>query len=259
MSNMSQSFDLGGRTALVTGAGSGLGRQFALTLAEAGATVVLAARRREKLEETASLIVESGGKSSSLELDVTDSLSVTSCMREIRSEFGAPDVVVNNAGIARQGYLTEISESDWDAVLDTNLKGVFLVAQAAAQAMIRDEKPGSIINIASILGLGISKALASYIAAKSGVVQLTKAMALEWCRYGIRVNALAPGYFVTEINQDQFEKGPGHDMVKQAVPMGRVGELSEIAAPLMLLASDAGSYMTGSIITVDGGHLCRSL
>ena len=259
MSNISQCFDLSDKVALVTGAGSGLGRQFALTLAEAGATVVVAARRREKLEETATLINDAGGQSASLELDVTDSLSVTSCVREVRSEFGAPDILVNNAGIARQGFLTEISETDWDAVLDTNCKGVFLVAQAVAQAMIRDEKPGSIINIASILGLGVSKALASYIAAKSAVVQLTKAMALEWCRYDIRVNALAPGYFVTEINQDQFEKGPGHEMVRQAVPMGRVGELSEISAPLMLLASDAGSYMTGSIITVDGGHLCRSL
>jgi len=259
MTDFAQSFDLSGKVALVTGAGSGLGRQFALTLAEAGAMVVLAARRREKLEETAALVGEFGGQSLSRDLDVTDSLSVTSCIREIASEFGAPDILVNNAGIARQAFLTEITEEDWDAVLDTNLKGVFLVAQATAKALIRDEKPGSIINIASILGLGVSKALASYIAAKSGVAQLTKAMALEWCRYGIRVNALAPGYFVTEINQDQFEEGPGHELVKQAVPMGRVGQMSEISAPLLLLASNAGSYMTGTILAVDGGHLCRSL
>jgi len=167
--------------------------------------------------------------------------------------------MVNNAGIARQAFLTDISEKDWDAVIDTNLKGVFLVAQATAKSMIRADKRGSIINIASILGLNVSKALASYIAAKSAVVQLTKAMALEWAMYGIRVNALAPGYFVTEINEVQFEKGPGHEMVKKHVPMGRVGELPEISGPLLLLASDAGNYMTGSIVTVDGGHLCAGL
>ena len=251
-------FRVDGKVALVTGAGSGLGRQFAVSLAEAGATVALAARRREKLHETAALVKEAGGKAFCTDLDVTDSLSVTSSVREVESELGTPDILVNNAGIARQAFLTDISEEDWDAVLDTNLKGVFLMAQAVAKAMIIAEKPGSIINIASILGLGVSKALASYIAAKSGVIQLTKAMALEWCRNGIRVNAIAPGYFVTEINEKAFEQG-AHEMVKQQVPMARVGEMAEISGPLLLLASDAGSYMTGSIITVDGGHLIKSL
>jgi NAD(P)-dependent dehydrogenase (short-subunit alcohol dehydrogenase family) len=251
-------FSLDGKVALVTGAGSGLGRQFATTLAEAGATVALAARRREKLAETAALIEELGGRAICLDLDVTSRLSVTSCVREATSELGAPDILVNNAGIAKQGFLTDIAEEDWDAVLDTNLKGVFLMAQATAKEMIRSGKSGSIINIASILGLGVSKALASYIAAKSAVVQLTKAMALEWSRHDIRVNALAPGYFVTEINEKQFEQG-AHELVKEAVPMARVGELPEISGPLLLLASDAGSYMTGSIVTVDGGHLVRSL
>jgi NAD(P)-dependent dehydrogenase (short-subunit alcohol dehydrogenase family) len=259
MSSATDRFSLQGKVALVTGAGSGLGRQFAVTLAEAGAQVALAARRREKLEETAALIDGRGGKTMCIELDVTDSFSVNNCLKQVQGELDVPDILVNNAGIARQGFLTDITEEDWDAVLDTNLKGVFLVAQATAKVMIRAERQGSIINIASILGLGISKALASYIAAKSGVVQLTKAMALEWSRYGIRVNAIAPGYFVTEINQDQFEKGPGHELVAKHVPMGRVGDLPEIAGPLLLLASDAGSYMTGSIITVDGGHLCGGL
>lgn len=251
-------FRVDGKVALITGAGSGLGRQFALTLAECGATVGLAARRREKLKETAGLVEAAGGKALCMSLDVTDPMSIQNCIRELTGELGAPDIVVNNAGIARQAFLTDITETDWDAVLDTNLKGVFMVAQATAREMIKAEKAGSIVNIASIAGLGVSKALASYIAAKSGVIQLTKAMALEWSRYGIRVNALAPGYFVTEINEREFAKG-AMERVRASVPMERVGELPEIAGPLMLLASDAGSYMTGSILAVDGGHLCRSL
>jgi len=251
-------FNLENKVALVTGAGSGLGRQFAETLAAAGATVALAARRREKLEETAQIISNMGGRTLCLDLDVTDKLSVRNCLRETESELSAPDILINNAGIARQAYLTDMSESDWDDVIDTNLKGVFMVAQATVKAMIRAGKPGSIVNIASILGLRVSKALGSYIAAKSGVVQLTKAMALEWSRNGIRVNALAPGYFVTEINEHQFDEA-AHQALSHVVPMGRVGELQEISGPLLLLASDAGSYMTGSIVAVDGGHLCNSL
>jgi NAD(P)-dependent dehydrogenase (short-subunit alcohol dehydrogenase family) len=220
---------------------------------------VLAARRREKLEETAELVRNKGGKAICLELDVTDSLSVTNCVRETTSEFGTPDILVNNAGIAKQAFLTEISEDDWDAVLDTNLKGVFMVAQAVVKSMINADKHGSIINIASVLGLRVSKALGSYIAAKSAVVQLTKAMAIEWSRYNIRVNALAPGYFITEINQEQFADGSAEEFLMRRVPMSRVGDLREIAGPLLLLASDAGSYMTGSIIAVDGGHVCSSL
>ena len=258
MDNSLDRFRVDGKVALVTGAGSGLGRQFAMTLAQAGASVALAARRREKLAETAALVEQAGGKTVCLDLDVTDSLSVTSCVRNATSELGTPDILVNNAGIARQAFLTDITEEDWDAVIDTNLKGVFLVAQAVAREMIRAEKPGSIINISSILGIGVSKALASYIAAKTGVINLTKAMALEWVKSGIRVNAIAPGYFVTEINEKAFEQG-AHEMVKQAVPMGRVGEMDEISGPLLLLASDAGAYMTGSVLTVDGGHLVRSL
>ena len=252
-------FRTDGKVALVTGAGTGLGREFAVTLAKAGATVALAARRSDKLAETAEIIERAGGKSLSLSLDVTDSLSVTACLEQIESECGAPDILVNNAGIARQSFLTDITEKDWDAVLDTNLKGVFLVAQATAKAMIRTNTRGSIINIASILGLNVTKALASYIAAKSGVVQLTKAMALEWSRHAIRVNALAPGYFVTEMNKAQFEQAPTQELIKERVPMQRVGELSEISGPLLLLASDAGNYMTGSVVVVDGGHLSVGL
>ncbi len=251
-------FNLDGRVALVTGAGSGLGRQFAETLAGAGATVVLAARRREKLEKTAHSIGDKGGNAICVDLDVTDSASVKNCFEEAESCAGIADILVNNAGIVRESFVADISEEDWDAVIDTNLKGVFLVAQRAAQAMINAEKPGSIINIASILGLRVSKILASYIAAKSAVVQLTKAMALEWAQYGIRVNAIAPGYFVTEMNQKQFEQGAG-EILEKRIPMRRIGELEELSGPILLLASAAGSFMTGSTIEVDGGQLCNSL
>jgi len=252
-------FRLDGKVALVTGASSGFGRHFAQTLAAAGARVALGARRRAKLEETAELVRAAGGEAICLDLDVTDSLSITACVRETAAELGVPDILVNNAGIASQAFLTDISEEDWDAVIDTNLKGVFLTAQAVAKAMIVAGKPGSIVNIASILGLRVSKSLASYIAAKSAVVQLTKAMALEWARNGIRVNALAPGYFITEINAEQFADGAGDQFLKSRVPMARVGEMQEIEGPLLLLASAAGSYMTGSILVVDGGHVCNSL
>jgi NAD(P)-dependent dehydrogenase (short-subunit alcohol dehydrogenase family) len=252
-------FRVDGKLALITGAGSGLGRQFALTLAGAGATVALAARRANKLQETARLVEDGGGKALCLDLDVTDSASIAACFRELKDRAGVPDILVNNAGIARQAFLTDMTEEDWDSVLDTNLKGVFLVAQAAARAMIDAKRPGSIVNVASILGLRVSKTVASYIAAKAGVAHLTRAMALELAHYGIRVNALAPGYFVTEINERQFGNPQAHEYVGRQVPLGRVGELPEIGGPLLLLASDAGSYMTGSIVAVDGGHLCSSL
>ena len=251
-------YNLDGRVALVTGAGSGLGRQFAETLAEAGATIVLAARRRNKLEETAQSIADKGGKAICIDLDVTDSASVRDCFAEAESSAGIADILVNNSGISREGFLVDLSEEDWDAVIDTNLKGVFLVAQAAARAMIKAEKPGSIINIASVLGFRVAKMLSSYIAAKSGVVNLTKTMALEWARYGIRVNAIAPGYFLTEINEHFFKTDAAKQMLVQ-IPMRRIGELGELSGPLLLLATDAGSFMTGSVIEVDGGQLCSSL
>ena len=251
-------FELNGRVALVTGAGSGIGRQCAETLANAGATVVLAARRRQKLEETADSIADKVGNAICIDLDVTDSASVRDCYAETESSVGIADILVNNAGISRAGFLSDLTEDDWDAVIDTNLKGVFLVAQAAAQAMIRSEKRGSIINIASALGFRISKMMGPYIAAKSGVVNLTKAMALEWAKYGIRVNAIAPGYFQTELTEYFINTDAAQSMIKR-IPMHRLGELTELSGPLLLLASDAGSFMTGSTIEVDGGHLCSSL
>ncbi|MDZ7644222.1 MAG: SDR family oxidoreductase [Woeseiaceae bacterium] len=251
-------FRLDGRTALVTGASSGLGSHFARTLASAGATVVLAARRRERLESLAKKITDAGGTAHCVDIDVTDGESVDKAFAEIDALGLELDILVNNAGIARSGFVSELSEEDWDAVLDTNLKGVFLVARAATQRMIKRGQGGSIVNIASVLGYRVSKALSPYIAAKSGVVNFTRALALENCRFGIRVNSIAPGYFSTEINQGFLETEAGRKNLQQ-VPMRRAGRYEELDGALLLLASDAGSYMTGSNITVDGGHLCSSL
>ncbi len=252
------SFRLDGRTALVTGASSGLGRHFAQVLAAAGATVILAARRRERLEALAQEIADAGGTAHCVDLDVADSASVDRAFAEIDELGTGLDIVVNNAGIARGGFAAELSEADWDAVIDTNLKGVFLVAKAATRRMIERGKGGSIVNIASVLGYRVAKALSPYIAAKSAVVKFTQALALENCRYGIRVNSIAPGYFSTEINQGFLETEAGQKNIRQ-VPMRRAGKYEELSGALLLLASDAGSYMTGSNITVDGGHLCSSL
>jgi NAD(P)-dependent dehydrogenase (short-subunit alcohol dehydrogenase family) len=251
-------FRLDDRVALVTGAGSGLGRRFAQTLAAAGASVVLGARRADRLEETADLIRCAGGRARSLPLDVTDSQSVQNAFRVIREEVGVADIIVNNAGVSRSSFLADLSEEDWDDVIDTNLKGVFLVAREAVRELIEAGKPGSVINIASILAYRVSKTLSAYIAAKNGVVGLTQAMALEWARHGIRVNAIAPGYFKSEITEKYFATLEGEKTLKQ-VPMRRIGRLEELDGPLLLLASDAGSFMTGSTVTADGGHLVSSL
>lgn len=255
---MNQLFDLKGHRALVTGAGTGLGKQFAKTLAAAGAEVVLAARRQEKLKQTLRDIDNSGGTAACIELDVTDAASVGDCFHQAEQELGLIDIVVNNAGISRDAFLLDLAESDWDAVVDTNLKGVFLVAQAAAQRLAKAGKPGSIINVASILGTRVIKMLGPYIAAKAGVVRMTQAMALEWARFGIRVNSISPGFFLTEINQE-FMTPENEQRLAKAIPMRRIGKVEELSGAILLLASDAGSFMTGSDIVVDGGHLCGSV
>lgn len=244
-------FDLTGRTALVTGAGSGLGKRFALTLAAAGATVALAGRRREPLESTAEAIRAAGGVAHCVTLDVSASHSVESAFQLLEA-IGPIDVLINNAGIAGVGRLLDLPEDTWDAVLNINLKGAWLVARTAARRMIALSTPGSIINVASVLGTAVQKATANYPAAKAALIHLTRSMALEWAKHGIRVNAIAPGYFMSELSGGFLVTESGQAMVKR-MPMRRIGDPAELDGALLLLASQASSYMTGSVITVDGG------
>jgi NAD(P)-dependent dehydrogenase (short-subunit alcohol dehydrogenase family) len=244
---------LSGKRALVTGASSGLGAHFARVLAGAGAEVVLAARREAALVSVAGAIRDTGGQCATVRLDVADPASIAA----LAPELATIDILVNNAGIAREAAALDQSEADWDAVIDTNLKGVFLLAQATARAM-RDRGGGSIINIASILGLRQGGGVLPYAVSKAGVIQLTKTLALEVARFGVRVNAIAPGYFDTEINADFWRTDAGAAMLR-LIPQRRLVQLSDLDGPLLLLASDASAYMTGSVIVVDGGHMVSGL
>jgi NAD(P)-dependent dehydrogenase (short-subunit alcohol dehydrogenase family) len=251
-------FDVRGRVALVTGASSGLGDNFARRLASKGCTVAVAARRAQRLEKLVQEIGAAGGKARAVALDVADAASVAACIAEVSATLGAPDIVVNNAGIARSGPALELAEADWRDVMNTNLDGAWRVAQASARAMVAAGKGGSIVNIASVLGLRVSPHLLAYATAKAALVQMTKALALEWARHRIRVNAIAPGYIETEINSGFFATEAGQAMVKR-VPQRRIGTPRDLDGALFLLASDAGAYMTGSIVVVDGGHVVSSL
>ena len=255
---MSFTIDLSGRTALVTGASSGLGRHFATVLAGAGARVALAARRWDSLQGVVAEIVASGGQAVAVPMDVTDATSVRDGVQEAAGAFGGLDILVNNAGTTVSKAALDHTEADWDGVIDTNLKGAFLVAQEAARVMKDGGRGGCIVNIASILGLRVAGHLAAYAASKGGLVQLTQALALEWARFGIRVNALAPGYMETDLNRDFLATDAGQALIRR-VPQRRLGKLSDLDGPLLLLCSDASAYMTGAIVPVDGGHLVNTL
>ncbi len=250
--------DLSGRGALVTGASSGLGRHFAGVLARAGATVALAARRVDRLEAARREIEAAGGRAIVLPLDVAQPGAIGAVIAAASDQLGGLDILVNNAGISVTRPLLELTEAEWDDVIDINLKGCFFVAQQAAQAMISAGRGGAIVNVASILGLRVAGHLAPYIASKAGLVRLSQAMALELARHGIRVNVLCPGYMETDLNHSFFATPAGAALTKR-IPQRRLGRLQELDGPLLLLCSDAGSYVTGAVLAVDGGHLVSSL
>jgi NAD(P)-dependent dehydrogenase (short-subunit alcohol dehydrogenase family) len=251
-------FGLDGKLVLITGASSGLGQHFARVLAGAGARLVVAARRAAPLQELVDEITAAGGQAQAVELDVADAASVRAAFDRMAAEAGVPDVVVSNAGVTVTKPLLEHDEADWDRVMDTNLKGCWLVGTEAARRMTGAGKGGCILNVASIIGERVAGGVAPYAISKAGVVQATKAMALELARYGIRVNALLPGYIATDLNREFLASAAG-DKLRARIPSRRFGELADLDGPLLLLTSDAGRAMSGATVAVDSAHLVSSL
>lgn len=243
------------KAALVTGASSGLGAHFGRVLAAQGYHVQLAARRLEKVQALADDIAAAGGSAEAVALDVASAASVEAAFAALSRQ---PDAVINNAGISGSGMAMDMTEAMFDSVLDTNLKGAFLVSQAAARSMKARGQGGVIVNIASILGLRVAGGVSAYTTSKAALVQMTKAHALEWARFGIRVNALCPGYIATPLNRDFFETEAGQALIRR-IPQRRLGQVSDLDAPLLMLLSDGAAYITGCALPVDGGHLVSSL
>jgi len=247
------SFDLKGQAALVTGASSGIGRHLALLLAAAGARVALAARRIDLLADAAREIEADGGSALPLALDVTRSDSVAAAIGEADRRLGPLTLLVNNAGVVVAKPTLEHTEADWDYVLDTNLKGSWLMARQFASHLIGRGRPGRIVNIASVLGSRTIANVPSYCAAKAGLVHLTHVLAMELARHAILVNALAPGYVETDFNRDFLRSEAGKRLAAR-IPLRRVGQPDDLDGAMLLLASPAGAYITGAVIAVDGGH-----
>ncbi|MGE0036228.1 MAG: SDR family NAD(P)-dependent oxidoreductase [Xanthobacteraceae bacterium] len=254
MSPANDLFNLTGRVALVTGASSGLGLRFAEVLAGNGAAVALVARRAERLADVKSRIEAAGGRALAIEADVLDRQQMVRAFNEAERAFGTVTILVNNAGVAHSTRAVELSDEEWRRVVGTNLDAVFFWAQEAARRMLAAKAQGAIVNIASVLGLSVSKGTVAYAAAKAGVIQLTKTLGLELAFRGIRVNAIAPGWIVTEMNRDYLLSEHGA-AIKREIPVGRFGEERDLDGALLLLASDAGRFIAGTTIVVDGGQV----
>ena len=247
-------FSVAGKTALVTGASSGLGERFAEVLAENGASVVLVARRADRLAALQARIAAAGGKAMAVEADVRDRATMAAAFDAAEKGFGTVTILVNNAGVAHAGRAVDLPEEEWRRILSTNLDAVFFCAQEAGRRMLTAGLGGAIVNIASVLGLGVDKGVVAYATAKAGVIQMTRALALELAFKGIRVNAIAPGWIVTEMNRDYLMSERGAAL-KREIPVGRFGEARDLDGPLLLLVSDAGRYVTGATIVADGGQV----
>ncbi len=251
----SKLFDLSGQVALVTGASSGLGERFAEVLAAHGASVAVAARRADRLNALVERIAAAGGKAHAIELDVADQSAIAGAFDAAEAVFGTVTILVNNAGVAGNKAVFDVTPEDWRKVMSVNLDGVWFVAQEAARRLKDAGREGNIINIASVLSFRAARTVAAYAASKGAVLQLTRNLALEFARYNIRVNSIAPGYILTEINKDYFESADSAPMIKR-IPQRRIGNASDLDGTLLLLASNrASGYMTGTTVVVDGGHL----
>jgi NAD(P)-dependent dehydrogenase (short-subunit alcohol dehydrogenase family) len=248
---------LRGKRVFITGASSGLGEHFARLVARHGASVAIGARRRDRLDALLADL-QPAEASVALDLDVADEASVERAIAAAEEAIGPLDVLVNNAGIADGGAALDTSTEAFDRVIDINLRGVWLMSTAAARRWRDEKRGGAIVNIASILGTRVAGNVAAYAVSKAGVIQMTEVHALEWARYGIRVNALAPGYFATDLNATFFESEPGLAMIRR-IPMRRLGRMDDFDGAFLLLATDAARWMTGSTVTVDGGHLLSTL
>jgi NAD(P)-dependent dehydrogenase (short-subunit alcohol dehydrogenase family) len=255
---MNAPYRLDGKTALVTGASRGLGRRFALTLARAGAKVALAARNTAELESVAKEIEAFDGRAMPFALDVTDAAGVTAVFDAAETELGPISILVNNAGIARRNWITDIEIEEFDLVMNTNLRGAWVVAREAGRRMIRHGEGGKIVNIASIMGFRVLPLLSIYAISKAAVIQMTKAMAIEWTRYDIQVNAIAPGYIETDINRAYFASDAGRAHL-EAMPRQRLGAPEDLDGALMLLVSSASRFITGTVITVDDGQTLKAV
>jgi NAD(P)-dependent dehydrogenase (short-subunit alcohol dehydrogenase family) len=247
-------FDLTGRVALVTGASSGLGVRFAEVLAGEGAAVALVARRTDRLAAVQARIERAGGRALAIEADVLDRQAMTRAFERAEKAFGTVTILVNNAGVVHAGRAVELPPEEWRRVIGTNLDAVFFCAQEAARRMLAAGQGGAIVNIASVLGFGVAKGTAAYAVAKAGVIQLTKALGLELAFKGIRVNAIAPGWIVTDLNRDYLLSAQGA-AIKREIPVGRFGEERDLDGALLLLVSDAGRFIAGTTIVVDGGQM----
>jgi len=257
MTVMTGSFDLTGKVALITGAAGGLGQSFARTLHMQGASVVLCSRNLKR-PELGALAKELGDNCQCLAVDVTSNASVQAAFELLDEQGLTVDILVNNAGIAVSGPAETLDEKAWNDVCDTNLRGAWVMSQQFATRLIEKQRSGSIINIASILGLQPSKGTVPYAVSKAGLIQMTRALALEWARYQIRVNAISPGYVETDINREFLQSDAAVEQIKR-IPTRRLGEANDLSGPLLLLASEAGKHMTGANLVVDGGHSCLSL
>lgn len=256
--DIAERFSLRGRVALVTGASGMLGAHFARTLAAAGAAIVLAARRIEPMQSLRQQLLERGSRVAVVPVDVTDQSMVRAAFDHAEIELGGVDIIINNSGIAEPASALEQSDEDWRRLFAVNLDGARRVSVEGAKRLVASGRQGTIVNVASILGLRQGNGVTAYATSKAALIQMTRQHALEWARYRIRVNALAPGYVETDLNRDFFRTDAGQAVIKR-IPQRRLGRLEDLEGPLLVLASEAGAFMTGSVLVVDGGHLVTAL